>query len=180
MLSVKHVNRKSLGLAVTLFVWCGTASAQGLPGGASSLNETHGDWTVTCATAKGVVQCAMVQNQVSGEKRQRTLSAQLTIAKGGAAANGVLVLPFGLRLDAGVRLAIDEKAAMPARRFSTCLPAGCIVPLSFDAGTLKALNAGKALRVMATADDSRQEVALSVSLSGFASALNRVAQLNGS
>ena len=166
-------------VAVLLLAAPAAASAQGLPGGATSLNEAHGDWTVNCTAAGDAVRCAMLQNQVSNGNRQRVLAVQLAAVENGAAADGVLVLPFGLRLDAGVRLAIDESAALPERRFSTCLPEGCVVPLAFDAATVTALRAGTALRVTATANDSGQEVAFSISLSGFTSALARAAALSG-
>ena len=167
----------TLGLALAL-AGAGPALAQGLPGGASSLNETHGDWTVVCTTAQEAVRCAIAQNQVSGENRQRVLAVELQAAEGGSAATGTLVLPFGLRLDDGVRLALDEAEPFQTLRFSTCMPAGCLVPLSFDADTVSALRAGTALRIAATASDNGQEVALSVSLSGFTSALARLAALS--
>lgn len=88
------------------------AAAQGLPGGASSLNEAHGDWSVACAAREGSVQCAISQSQVSGQNGQRVLTIELRAAEGGEAINGVLILPFGLRLDEGVTLAIDESAAL--------------------------------------------------------------------
>lgn len=157
----------------------GAAMAQGLPGGATSLSETHGDWTVACRTVDGAARCTTTQTHVSGENRQRVLAVELTTTEGGDAASGVLVLPFGLRLDAGARLAIDENPALEPLRFSTCLPAGCLLPLAFDAGTVTALKAGTALSVTVTANDSGQELAFSISLAGFTSALDRIAQLNG-
>lgn len=153
------------------------AAAQGLPGGASSLNEAHGDWSVACVAREGSVQCAISQSQVSGQNGQRVLTIELRAAEGGEAINGVLILPFGLRLDDGVTLAIDESAALPTQRFSTCLPAGCLVPLAFDAGTVSALRAGSALALTAAANDTGQEVSFSISLTGFTAALNRIAQL---
>ncbi|MEX0954008.1 MAG: invasion associated locus B family protein [Rhizobiaceae bacterium] len=59
--------------------------------------------------------------------------------------NGVLILPFGLRLDAGVRLVIDDGTAIDPPRFSTCRPAGCLVSLAFDVAMVTALNAGTAV-----------------------------------
>ena len=35
--------------------------AQGLPVGASALNETHGDWRVPCQVADQTVRCAITQ-----------------------------------------------------------------------------------------------------------------------
>lgn len=168
------------GAVVALLVLAagaGGSAAEGLPGGATSLSEAHGDWTVTCTTADGAVRCAMVQNQVSGENRQRVLSAELTAVEDGTGVDGVLVLPFGLRLDAGVELGIDENTAMPQRRFSTCIPAGCLVPVAFDADTTTAVKSGEMLHIAATANDNDQEIALSISLSGFTSAFDRIVQL---
>ncbi|MGE0503563.1 MAG: invasion associated locus B family protein [Rhizobiaceae bacterium] len=153
------------------------AAQTGLPGGASTLNETHGDWQVACATPENVVRCTISQTQVTGQDRKRLLAVELAAAEGGKAANGALVLPFGLRLDDGVRLAIDDKAEPPVLRFSTCVPAGCVVPLAFDADAVKRLSAGTKLGVAATANEGGQDVAFSVSLSGFTSALARAAEL---
>ncbi len=166
------------GLVFALALLAGGAVAQGLPGGATSLNETYGDWMVACVTQDKMGRCAMTQTQV-GENRQRVLAVELSAAEGGNEANGVLVLPFGLRLDAGARLAIDGNAPRDPLRFSTCLPAGCLVPLAFDAATVTALKAGKALGVTVTANDSGQGLAFSISLTGFSPALARLADLAG-
>lgn len=171
----------SLIFGAALFLGsAGPSVAQGLPGGATSLNEVHGDWTVACTTPTGGVSCAISQTQVRGENRQRVLAVELASAGRGKTASGVMVLPFGLKLDAGVMLAIDDKEPLPAARFSTCLPAGCLVPLDFDAAVVTALKAGGALQVEAVANDSGQEVRFSVSLNGFSSALARAAELDGS
>jgi invasion protein IalB len=171
------------GAVLALALFMGSANmvaAQGLPGGATSLNETHGSWTVVCRTAEGAVRCAMTQTQVSGENRQRVLAIELSAAEASNATNGVLVLPFGLQLESGIVLSIDEAEILPRLRFSTCLPAGCLVPLSFNGDAITTLRAGTALSVKAAANDSGQEVNFSISLSGFTSALNRIAELDGS
>ena len=164
-------------LAIASLLTTGVASAQGLPGGATSLNETHGDWTVACHAPDGTVRCAMTQTQINGENRQRVLAIELTPASGGSEVSGIVVLPFGLRLEAGVGLMIEGGGQLPTARFSTCLPAGCVVPLAFDAETVLALRSGTALNLAMTANDTGQNLALSVSLTGFGSALNRIAQL---
>lgn len=153
-----------------------SACAQGLPGGASSLNETHGDWTVACMIVETTARCTMMQTYVSGENRQRVLSVQLA-ALDGDTAEGVLILPFGLKLDAGIRLDIDEGEAFGPLRFSTCLPAGCVVPLAFDVAMVAALRAGASLSVTAATNDTGQEIVFSISLAGFTSALDRIVEL---
>ncbi|WP_280177637.1 hypothetical protein [Arsenicitalea aurantiaca] len=40
-----------------------------MPGGDSTLNETHGDWTVACSAAAGPPRCVTSQTQVGGESR---------------------------------------------------------------------------------------------------------------
>lgn len=156
------------------------AQETNLPGGATSLNETHGDWRVTCATQGNVVRCAVSQVQINSQNRQRVLSVELTATEGGNAASGTLILPFGLALDHGAVLSIDEGEFLPPLRFSTCLPAGCLVPLAFNADAVTAMRVGKALKAKAAANGSGQEVNFSISLSGFTSALARAAALSGS
>jgi len=114
---------------------------------------------------------------VQGENRQRVLAIELAAAEGGNAAGGTLVLPFGLNLDQGVVLSIDEGESLPPLRFSTCLPAGCVVPLAFNQDAVTAMRSGTALKVKVAANDSGQEANFSISLSGFTSALTRAAEL---
>lgn len=115
---------------------------------------------------------------MSGQNGQRVLTIELRAVEGGEAASGILILPFGLRLDDGVTLTIDENAALPTLRFSTCLPAGYLVPLTFDAATVSALRAGGALVLTAVANDTDHEVSFSISLAGFTSVVVRAAELN--
>lgn len=146
-----------------------------LPGGASSLNETYRDWQVACVQQGTAKRCVLSQQQAQ-QNGQRVLAIELNAPAGNTVA-GTLVLPFGLALASGVALQIDDKAAGQPLRFRTCLPAGCIVPVTFDAPTLTLLRAGTALKVKATADGG-QETLFSISLQGFAAALDRVAALS--
>ncbi|ALA16824.1 invasion-like protein [Chelatococcus sp. CO-6] len=150
------------------------AQEAALPGGATSLREAHGDWLVTCAVKTGGGKktrvCALSQEQFHAQTRQRVLAVELRPAGGGA--RGTLVLPFGLLLDKGAAYQLDEGPAGPQQRFRTCLPAGCLIEVDFDAATVKALRGGKALRVKATTDGG-EETNLSLSLAGFAGAYDR-------
>lgn len=153
------------------------AAATGLPGGASSLTETYGNWTVSCLVQKQAeaqkVLCSMSQQQVD-DKGQRALVVELSPDKSGT--NGAFVLPFGLNLGAGTILQIDETPANKPASFTTCLPAGCIVPVSFDAAKAEALGKGKNLFVLAQAMDGNN-IKLTVPLEGFAAALKRTREL---
>ena len=148
-----------------------------LPGGASSLQETYQDWQIACRIVDKVKSCSMSQQQV-GKKRQRVLAVELQ-AGTDSAVTGVLMLPFGLLLDKGVTLQIDDKPALAPLRFRTCMPGGCLVPLSFGSDRVGMLRDGTALKLKATAADADQEVVLTVSLKGFAAALDRIKALAG-
>ncbi|MEF0943080.1 invasion associated locus B family protein [Rhizobium sp. BR 362] len=158
----------------------GSASAQDgvfkLPNGASSLQETYQDWSLAC---HGVPQtdCAVSQQQTQ-QNGQRMMAIELRRNADGTLA-GNLVLPFGLALDAGVVLQIDDAAPQKPLRFSTCLPAGCLVPLSFDAKTVVALKTSSSLEIKLQRMDAK-EVTLPISLKGLAGAVGRLAALGNS
>ena len=149
-------------------------AATTLPGGATSLTEAHDDWTVRCQVANNLVKCAVQQEQVSGQNKQRVLAVE--ILRGEGALTGTLVLPFGLQLSKGAVLKVDDALTSPVLPFQTCLPAGCLVPLAIGAQWESAMRAGTALAVTAEAV-SGQPAKFSISLKGLASALDRIVDL---
>ncbi|QYM72582.1 invasion associated locus B family protein [Pseudochrobactrum sp. Wa41.01b-1] len=174
----KNILRIISGTVIVLILnIISVSAATGLPGGASSLSETYGNWTVSCLVQKQdeaqKVLCSMSQQQVD-DKRQRALAVEISPDKSGA--SGVFVLPFGLNLSAGAVLQIDETTADKAVAFSTCLPAGCIVPASFDTAKTDALSKGQNLSVLIQSADGK-DLKLAVPLDGFASAIKRTREL---
>ena len=165
--------------AVVFMALSASAAAQEagstLPGAASSLQETYQDWSLTCQSAPQTI-CSISQQQTQ-QNGQRVLAIELGKgADGGIAGN--LVLPFGLLLDAGATVQIDDGQPHQPLRFSTCLPAGCLVPLGFDVKTVAVLRTGTALRVKVQGMD-KKDLAFSVSLKGLAAALDRLKVLAG-
>jgi len=151
--------------------------AASLANGASSITETYSDWTVTCGIAEGRKIC--VSNQtLTDQQGQRQIAIQFAAPRDGKT-EAVVLLPFGLALDEGARLAIDDKDIGEPSRFSTCLPAGCVVPLQLSAGVIDGLRKGSTLTVTVTADGNRDVIRFSLSLNGFSGALSRVAELAG-
>jgi invasion protein IalB len=171
---MSHFTQLAAAAAVALATLAISAFAQEagstLPGGASSLQETYQDWSLGCHGSPTIA-CAISQQQTQ-QNGQRVLAIELRKGEGDAV-SGSLVLPFGLLLDTGAALQIDDGPQREPLRFSTCLPAGCLVPVSFDAKTVAALRTGTALRVKVQGMD-RKEVALSISLKGLAAALDRL------
>jgi len=148
--------------------------AAALPGGATSLQETHGDWVVGCVVQAAAKRCGATQEQTNQQTRQRVIAMEL--APAGDRIEGALLLPFGLVLDQGVALQIDDQALGQPLRFRTCLPGGCLVPLSFDARQSVALRGGTMLKSRIVPDGGQPTV-LTISLKGLGSALDRTATL---
>jgi len=146
------------------------------PGGASSVQETFQDWQVSCSIRNETRLCSLSQQQRHKDNSQLVLALDLApAAKDGVA--GQLVLPFGLKLADGVTLQIDAGTPFQPLAFSTCLPAGCVVPVAFNAATVKALRSATALKLATTASDTPDRLEFAVSLKGFAGALDRAKTL---
>lgn len=146
-----------------------------LPGGASSLQESYQNWQVVCTQGESAKQCVMSQQQVSRQNQQRVLLVELTPSKDRL--EGVLVLPFGLALERGASLQIDDGAVGQPLRFRTCLPAGCVVSLKFDARMVGSLQRGTAIKIKVVSDGG-EDMPLSVPLKGFSEAYSRVTALS--
>jgi invasion protein IalB len=152
-----------------------SAPAATLPGGATSLRETYEDWLVVCVAAPAGKACAMQQELKSQQTGQRVLAVELQPSASGA--TGTLVLPFGVALDNGATVQVDDGAPGARLRFRTCLPAGCIVPVNFDAQMLAQLRKGASMMIKAQPDGGGNEMQVPVSLKGFGAALDRTAAL---
>lgn len=144
-----------------------------LPGGASALQETYQDWSLACQGVPQVT-CVVAQQQVQ-QGGQRVLAVELRRGDDGTL-SGNLVLPFGLTLDAGAALQIDDAAAQAPLRFSTCLPGGCVVPLAFSTDEVVGLRMGTTLKIKVQTTEP-SDMTLSVSLAGFGAAIDRLAAL---
>ncbi|HWK67969.1 MAG TPA: invasion associated locus B family protein [Rhizobiaceae bacterium] len=149
------------------------ALSTALPGGASSLKEYYQDWQVACSTRSDRKICAMSQQQADPKARRRVLAVEFTTAAAGKL-RGTLVLPFGLALDTGVSIKVDDSNHGESLRFRTCLPVGCIVTFDLGDQFVRSLRSGTILNILATPSEDSQPVAFSVSLSGFAAALDRL------
>lgn len=149
-----------------------------LPGGATTLREGHGDWIVSCdiITQNGASRkvCGLSQVQTNTQSHQRILAVQLQ--PNDSVVEGTLVLPFGLDLGRGITLQVDDGTVLASLPFRTCVPAGCLVNLNFDAKSVAALRMGNILKVNVFPVGG-QQMSLSISLKGFPGALDRTIAL---
>lgn len=165
-----------VALALSFVPVVAQQSQSGLPGGASALTETHGDWMIRChmLSEKQNTQrvCWMVQTQANAQGQQ-VISVELKSAA--EALEGTLVLPFGLAVTKPATFAVDEGSEIPAV-FTTCIPAGCLVPVLFKGDMLAAVKAGKVLKIAAPTVDG-QVLSLPIPLRGFSAAVARMDEL---
>ncbi|ESY96409.1 invasion protein [Mesorhizobium sp. LNHC229A00] len=147
-----------------------------MPGGASALSETHGDWTVNCQISGTNKVCSLSHQQFNKRSNQRLLAIELS-NKTGEDATGTLALPFGLALAKGVALTVDDQKLDGSLPFRTCQVIGCLVPVAFDANVTPLLKNGTTLKIDAFAADTGQVVTFSIPLNGFSGALARTAEL---
>ncbi len=165
--------RPPFALALPMLLLAVTARAGGLPGGATSLTETYDAWQLTCVDQDAAVTCAMTQAQIDSDSGQQLLAIEVRPDGAGGLA-GALVLPFGLALSQGITLGVEDQATTVALGFSTCLPAGCLVPLGFAADSLAALGNAGQLNITATINDSGDPINLNISMQGFQGARARM------
>lgn len=167
-----------LALAPASGAWAAAVDS-GLPGGASSLQESYDAWSVACrvatdAAGKTQKQCGMSQVQIDKASGKHVLEVDVAPVDTGAAVT--LVLPFGLDLTQGPMLQLDAADPGPALSYRTCLPVGCVVRAQIDAKMLSALRAGKVLKIKTHADNG-SPADFQVSLTGFGAAFDRVTAL---
>lgn len=148
-----------------------------LPNGASAINESYGDWTLDCRINEGQKFCALAQSQGNSQTNQRVFAIELRTPRNGQT-TGTILMPFGLKLDNGAVLRLDDKNLGQGLRFSTCMPAGCLLPISFPTVATDAMKTAKTLTVAALNLSNGDPALFNVSLNGFAAALARISQLD--
>ena len=181
--------RNSLGkrvfaaVVVSTLAWpMGSAVAQEPPApapkmanGANALSETYDDWVLNCQGVTNGTECALLQ-VLSQQNGQRVLTFTISPVANNGNYMGSLIMPFGLELAQGVTMALDDKAPSNAVPFKTCLPAGCIVPLTWTAVQFNAMRAGNNVKVTAQSATG-EPFALTVSLKGLSAAGKRAGEI---
>jgi invasion protein IalB len=145
------------------------------PNGASAVSEVYGDWTVSCTRENEKRQCQLSQAQGVAQTGQRRFSIELNAPQDGRS-NGLLLMPLGLSIDPGVTFKLDDATLGKGAPYTSCVQAGCIVPISFPTIATDAMKTAVNLRVSGTKPNGEAET-ITVPLAGFAAALARMGQL---
>lgn len=145
------------------------------PNGASAVSEVYGDWTISCTRENEKRQCQLSQAQGVAQTGQRRFSIELNPPQDGRS-NGLLLMPLGLSIEPGVTFKLDDATLGKGAPYTSCVQAGCIVPISFPTVATDAMKTAVNLRVTGTKPNGEADT-ITVPLAGFAAALARMAQL---
>jgi invasion protein IalB len=144
-------------------------------GGATAITETHRDWIVNCSVQQDAKVCFISQSLSNNANGQRLFTIELRLT-GENKIEGGMLLPFGLRLNAGVSMALDDEPLGESVAFTTCTQQGCLAPFAAEGDALAALQAGQVLKIGSVSNEG-ENVIFAVSLAGFTSALDRAEAL---
>ncbi|MBE7247314.1 MAG: invasion associated locus B family protein [Actinomycetospora chiangmaiensis] len=148
------------------------------PVGASSVSESYGDWTVSCNRPADKPICIVVQSQGDSKTGQRKFGFELSTPKEGRA-EGVILMPFGLSIEAGVTFKLDEQALGKGAPYSSCTMEGCMVPISFPTLATNGMRTAKTLIVTGQKAGASEPATITVPLVGFPAAFDRAVALGG-
>ncbi|AWN46226.1 invasion protein [Methylobacterium terrae] len=152
-----------------------TAPTGHWPNGASAVSEVYGDWTISCTRENQKRQCQLSQAQGTVQTGQRRFSIELNPPQDGRS-NGLMLMPLGLSIEPGVTFKLDDATLGKGAPYTSCVQAGCIVPISFPTVATDAMKTAVNLRVTGTKPNGEAET-ITVPLAGFAAALARMGQL---
>lgn len=174
-MSARHTRLRPIPvfLAAVISLSAAGVTAAPLPKGATTLREEYGSWQVLCAAKDQTTRCVMQQIQIDAKSQQRLLTIELGGVENGVLSGG-MVMPFGLDLQKDVSIGFANGKPLRVFPFSTCLPAGCIVPIEFGEEDIAALRENATLEISATANGDKSTINFPVSLEGFAAALDRL------
>jgi invasion protein IalB len=150
--------------------------AASLPNGATSISESYEDWLVECRIVNEQKRCLLSQSQGNSQTGQRIFAIEMHPPQGGKA-DGTILMPFGVRLESGAILKLDDKDLGKGLQFSTCVSQGCLLSFSFPAVATDAMRKGSKLVVSSLNLSSGEPISFNISLAGFGAALDRTIQL---
>src|SRR3569833_3889683 len=102
-----------------------------------------------------------MQAQINSQTWKPANAIELRAPRNGTT-EGTILMPFGLKLDTGVVLRLDDKDVAQGLHFSTCLAQGCLVPVSFPSSSIDTIRRAQTMPVGALSIDNDHSVTYSV------------------
>lgn len=127
------------------------------------------DWAKICPKAAARNNCYVTRDFVDASGQAFLAIGIYTFPDNANRIIGRALLPLGLSLPEGARVAVDDHEAI-AGRFSSCVQTGCIADFEIAPAQMKALLAGSTIRIAAL-NQYKAEIGFIAPLGGFSSAL---------
>jgi invasion protein IalB len=132
-----------------------------------ALKPAQPDWTKICGQHPGGGEICYTTRDYVAEKGQPVLAVAVYDAKGPQPQQFMrFVVPHGLMVQPGIRIAVDEGAPI-AGRFAMCLPNGCFAEAVADNDFIDALKTGTNLNV-SVRNQTGRVVQFAARIDGFA------------
>jgi len=140
---------------------------------------TYQDWMVSCVMAStpgGQKACEVVQSQTL--EGQTSPVSQITInrADGGGPFKLFVQVPANVWLQAGVKLATDDKDPGLGTVFKWCIPTRCLSDADLPDAVIKKMRAQTEPGRLEFKDASQRDVVVPVSFKGFSDALDALSK----
>jgi len=127
-------------------------------------------WTKICPTPDSPRSCYVTRDFVSTDGSPVLAIGIYNLPAKAGLMVGRVLLPLGLSLPSGIRVAIDE-GSPTAGQFSSCVPTGCFVEFQIDPAFARELRKGDVIRIAAL-NQYKGEIGFVAPLRGFAAAFD--------
>lgn len=146
------------------------------PGGAKAIEETHGDWDLTCGIVEQQKMCVLKQTLADRQTGTPLLSMEI-IPAGAMGGRTVLTLPFDTEIGGGVQLVLGEDTSAAPLPISGCSESGCHAMAGLEAKTLGQLRSDTTFKLRTVARGTDRRMIYPASTNGFAEAHDRALEL---
>lgn len=139
-------------------------------------SENNSPWSVRCNKDEqgNAAGCEVFQRITVKESGQRVIEFAIGYPQGKEKpAKGVIILPLGVLLPAGVKMQIDDQEKIFAFNIRSCVPVGCVSHVNLSQEVLDLLKKGVVANIQFVADNG-QNVVIKISLKGFTKALSSI------
>lgn len=127
-------------------------------------------WTKICPTPDSPRSCYVTRDFVSADGSPVLAIGIYNVSAKGGQLVGRVLLPLGLSLPSGIRVAVDD-GSPTAGQFSSCVPTGCFVEFQIDPEFARELRKGGMIRIAAL-NQYKGEIGFVAPLQGLAAAFD--------
>jgi invasion protein IalB len=128
------------------------------------------EWAKICPTGGAERSCYVTRDFVDTDGSAIMAIGIYALSGNEDRAIGRVLLPLGLSLPSGIRLAVDDGAPI-AGKFSSCIQTGCFVEFSIAPEFARAMRKGDAIRIAAL-NQYLNEIGFLAPLSGLSAAID--------